>query len=884
MRTGKEMAHGSSSISYRSRILWIAAVIALAGGTQAAAATAIDACREQLRTGKYTECLETARQTIKDGAYQSDWRILELEAMLILGQYKEAAQYVETALRESRADLRLLRLAHTAYLHNGQTREAATILATISRIGSYRRIEYLGSPEAVALGQSLLLLGAEPRLVLEHFYTWAIKNDPNCREAYFAAGALAQAKQDFELAAGQYRNALKRFGNDPDAQVGLAQAFYHSDRSEMIAALDAALVANPRHAPSLILLAEHQIDSEDYEGAGKSLARVLAVNPWHPQAWAYRAVLAHLANDPNAADNHRSSGLKFWPTNPEVDYLIGRKLSQNYRFTEGTAFQRRAIKADPTYQPAKIQLAQDLLRLGNEGQGWVLADEVNKKDPYNVEAYNLLHLRDTLTGFRTISEDGLILKMENHEADVYGDQVMELLKLAKTELCKKYGLEPDSPITVELFPNQQDFAVRTFGMPGGDGFLGVCFGDVVTATSPQPRRHANWRATLWHEFAHVVTLNLTNNKMPRWLSEGISVYEELQRDPTWGQRMIPQYRRMILTGEMTPVGKLSTAFMSPPSPLHLQFAYYQSSLVVEFLVERHGFEVIKAILADLGKGGEINATLAKHTGHRGEGVPPLSSPSREKKEQGQDALATIEKEFAAFARKRAEALAPGVDWEQPSREQLDPTDPDATARWLAQHPNNFWALGLHARKLIADEKWEQAKTPLAKLISLYPGYVGQDNAYQLLAQVHRSLGETQQETQVLASLAKLSADAADAYSRLMEIGMEQKDWEQVAENGRRYLAVYPMLPTTYWRLGRAGEELGREEPAIDAYRRLLLLDPADPVDIHYRLAKLLQMRDPTAAKKHVLEALADAPRFREGHRLLLALPEGGTPTTQVKPQ
>ncbi|MEN6333679.1 MAG: tetratricopeptide repeat protein [Phycisphaerales bacterium] len=851
-----------STTFHRNRILWIAAVIALVCETRAGAAAAIDACREQLRTGEYTECLEVARQAIKDGAYQSDWRILELEAMLTLGQYKEAAQYVDTALRESRADLRLLRLAHTAYLYNGQSREAATTLATLSRIGSYRRIEYLGSPEAVALGQSLLLLGAEPRLVLEHFYTWAMKNDPNCREAYLAAGALALAKQDFELAADQYREALKRFGNDPDAQFGLAQAFYHSDRSEMIAALDAALIVNPKHAPSLILLAEHQIDSEDYQGAEKSLARVLAVNPWHPQAWAYRAVLAHLGSDPNTAESCRSNGLKFWPTNPEVDYLIGRKLSQNYRFPEGAAFQRRAIKADPTYQPARIQLAQDLLRLGDERQGWALADEVNKKDPYNVEAYNLVHLRDTLTGFRSISEDGLVLKMENHEADVYGDQVMALLRQAKAELCKKYGLEPNSPITVELFPNQQDFAVRTFGMPGGDGFLGVCFGDVVTATSPQLQRHANWQATLWHEFTHVVTLNLTNNRMPRWLSEGISVYEESQRDPTWGQKMIPQYRRMILTGEMTPVGKLSTAFMSPPSPLHLQFAYYESSLVVEFLAEKHGFESIKAILADLARGEEINATLVKHAG----------------------AMDKIEKEFEAFARKRAESLAPGVDWEQPSQDQLDSTDPNAVARWLARHPNNFWALGLHARNLIAQQKWEQAKAPLTKLISLYPDYIGQNNAYQLLAQVHRSLGEAQQETQTLAALAKLSADAADAYGRLMEIGMEQKNWEQVAENGRRYLTVYPLLAATYWRLGRADEELGREEPAIDAYRRLLLLDPTDPVDVHYRLAKLLQKRDPAAAKRHVLEALADAPRFREGHRLLLALPEGEVPTTQVMPQ
>lgn len=855
------MTRWLSATSNRGRFSPVAFWIILACGTQIVSAAGLEDCREMLRTGKYTECLQAARQAIADGAYQSDWRILELKSLLTLGQYKEAAQYAATALRESRADLRLLRLAYIAYEHSNQSVEANATLSTIARIGSYRRVEYLGAPEAVALGQSLLLIGAEPRLVLDHFYNWAMKSDPNCREAYLAAGDLALDKQDFELAANQYREALKRFGNDPDAQYGLAKAYYQSDRSQMIAAIDAALVVNPKHAPSLILLAEHQIDSEDYQGAGKSLDRVLAVNPWNPQAWAYRAVLAHLANDPNAAEIDRANAMKFWPTNPEVDYLIGRKLSQNYRFTEGAAFQRRAIKADASYLPARIQLAQDLLRLGNEKQGWVLADEVNKKDPYNVEAYNLVHLRDTLTKFRAISEDGLVLKMENHEADVYGDQVMDLLKKAKAELCAKYDFKPDGPITVELFPNQQDFAVRTFGMPGGDGFLGVCFGDVITATSPQPQRHANWQATLWHEFTHVVTLNLTNNKMPRWLSEGISVYEELQRDPTWGQKMIPQYRQMILGGEMTPVGRLSTAFMSPASPLHLQFAYYESCLVVQFLVERHGVEVLKAILTDLGQGAEINAALVKHAG-------PME---------------TIEKEFDVFARKRAEDLAPGVDWQQPTREEVDPTDPQAVAQWLAKHPTSFWALNLHAHNLMAEQQWEEAKSPLEKLISLYPGYVGQDNAYRLLARVHRSLGETQEETQVLETLAKLSADDADAYARLMETGMEQKDWERVAENGRRYLEVFPMLSTTYQRLGRASEELGEDEPAIDAYRRLLRLDPMDPVDVHYRLAKLLQKRDPADAKRHVLEALADAPRFREGHRLLLTLSEI-EPQSQVTSQ
>ena len=59
-----------------------------------------------------------------------------------------------------------------------------------------------------------------------------------------------------------------------------------------------------------------------------------------------------------------------------------------------------------------------------------------------------------------------------------------------------------------------------------------------------------------------------------------------------------------------------------------------------------------------------------------------------------------------------------------------------------------------------------------------------------------------------------------------------------------------------------------DERAIEAYRRLLFLEPTDPADVNYRLARLLQDRDPALAKRHLLEALAEAPRFREAHRLL----------------
>jgi len=832
------------------RIVTIAAsIIFITCPGRSLSAAEIDVAQEQYKTGKYTECLESTRKAIENGAYAAEWRVLMIKSLMALGQYNQAADDMDIVLLHYPVSMRLLDLAHTVYMHNNQPGRAADAISRLVRVGTSRDFRFMSPVDLVALGNSLLLLGEEPRIVLDELFTRAIKNDPNCLDAYLAAGDLALAKQDYDLAAGQYRDALKRFGKNSDVHFGLARAFYQSDRNQMIQSLDAALYINNNHVPSLLLLAEHQIDCEDYAGAGKLLDQAMAVNPWHPEVWAYRAVLAHQANDSEAVKSHREKALKFWPTNPRVDYLIGRKLSQKYRFAEGAAFQRQALKNDPNYLPAKIQLAQDMLRLGDEKEGWKLADEVHKADAYNIEAYNLSNLHDHLSEFATLEAEGFVVRMDKHEADVYGDMVIDLLQKAKARLCEKYGARLDEPVVVELFPNQQDFAVRTFGMPGGEGFLGVCFGNVITANSPNAQRPISFKALLWHEFCHVVTLNLTQNKMPRWLSEGISVYEELQRDPTWGQQMNPEYRAMILSDKLTPISKLSAAFLSPPTPNHLQFAYYESALVVEFLIERYGLESVKAILADLAKGEEINTAISKH-----------AAPIKD-----------IEQQFEQFARKRAENLAPEIDFEKPDKEQFDPADYVMLLEWIEEHPNNFWALTLYAKALLANRKWTEAKEPLEKLIALYPQYAGEDNAYRLLAESHRQLSETQQEKDVLGKLAMLSSDASYAYGRLIEIAMEQQDWQSVVKYGEKSMAVYPMLAKLHWQLGRASEELGRDEPAVESYQRLLLLDPSDPADVNYRLGRLLQHKDPVGAKRHVLMALAEAPRFREAHRLLLKI-------------
>ncbi|MFH1918987.1 MAG: tetratricopeptide repeat protein, partial [Planctomycetota bacterium] len=332
---------------------------------------------------------------------------------------------------------------------------------------------------------------------------------------------------------------------------------------------------------------------------------------------------------------------------------------------------------------------------------------------------------------------------------------------------------------------------------------------------------------------------------------GISVYEEKRQDPSWGQSMNAGYRQMVLEGGLVPVSGLSGAFLDPPSPAHLEFAYYEASLVVEYLVETYGLETVKRILTDLATGASIDVVLARHT------VP----------------LAELDDKFSEFAKNRASELAPEADWQPP---ELPPSaDLAAITVWNEQHPNNIPGLQLLARRLVEEKKWHEAKEPLAKLLLLYPENIGPESPYLPLARVHRELGETEPERSVLEKLAALDADAAEANLRLVELCEASEDWKGVAAAAERILAIDPLIRTAHRSLALAAEALDDPARAIPAYRALLRMGPVDPAEAHFRLARLLSGEgDLKSARRQVLQALEEAPRFREAHRLLLELVDG----------
>src|SRR5690606_187328 len=167
--------------------------------------------------------------------------------------------------------------------------------------------------------------------------------------------------------------------------------------------------------------------------------------------------------------------------------------------------------------------------------------------PFNPKAVNTMRLLDTfvedfeLVNFPdppTTGIPALTLRLHKDERAILTHYARELSEISIATFSERYRFTPRQPIVVEIYPNHEDFVVRSIGMPGV-GILGVTFGYLFAMDSPSghPEESYHWGTTLWHEMAHVFTVTATEHKVPRWYSEGISVYEEWRSGPIPGRKI-----------------------------------------------------------------------------------------------------------------------------------------------------------------------------------------------------------------------------------------------------------------------------------------------------------------------------------------------------------
>jgi len=672
-------------------------------------------------------------------------------------------------------------------------------------------------------------------------------------------GYLFLEKYNATEAMGVFRDCLKINKVYPPALVGMALAKQYENGAEGEAFARTALSVNPNYVPAIVLLAQSRIAEENYGAAQKEIQRALAVNPDSLEALALQAVCQQFLGDSAGFAAAEKKILGINPSCGRFYHTLAENLVMKRKYREAVEQDRRATALDPRLWAAHASLGMNLMRTGDLAGGRAELQTAFDGDPFNIWAYNTLDLLDQMDKFvRVQSEHFIYLMAKEDEASlsVYAPRIAEE---AFQQLTRRYAFQPQGPLQVEVFPDHAGFAVRTLGLPGL-GALGVCFGRVVAIDSPRARKAEtfNWGSTLWHELTHVITLQMTGHNIPRWFSEGLSVYEEWRARPGWGDNLTVEFVRAYKEGKLLKVSELNAGMMRPQSPQQIGFSYYQAGLFCQLIEERFGFEKIRQALQLFAGNEAPDSVFQKVLGWDG---------------------ATLEREYARFIDSRLKEVASHMDFPPPDepRPHTGRMDLPALRAAVAKMPDDFMLnlqLGVRLHREKADR---EAEIYLKKAEQLFPQFSGPESPYRILSDVYL---EQKREDEALAQLlawGRNDGDSAGALTRAAGIYRKRKNWGDAARLLEQSVYIQPYDPQTYLDLGEVAGAAGDWSAAAKAYQILVALNPPDPAGAHYELARAwLQSGKPREAKREVLRALEIAPSFEKAQALLLKL-SGGQP-------
>ena len=666
--------------------------------------------------------------------------------------------------------------------------------------------------------------------------------DPAAVQTYW--GLLFLEKYNRREALKSFQAALKADADWAPAHAGLARVAADDDPEAAMAEAQRAIAIDPTLPDPYVLIAQVHLDEDRAGEARAELDKVLASNPSNLQARSLIAAMAYVKDDRAAFDRAVSQILEINPAYGEVYRVAGDLAASHYRFDEAAALVQRALALDPTSSRASGDLGMHLMRTGDEPGARRALDRAFRADPFDVVTYNLLAVLDKLDGFVTVQDGEFIFRMDKEEAPVLREYAIPLAHDAMKTLSERYQFTPKGPILVEIFPVHDDFAVRNLGLPGMIGALGACFGRVVTADSPRARPPGtfNWQATLWHELTHVVTLQMSNQRVPRWLTEGISVYEEGRARPEWGRDMEVTFARAMDKGKVLKLRDLNAGFTRPDT---ISLAYYEASLLVDHIVRTYGEPALRTLVRSFADGIDTEAAVTR-----------TLKVSMDDLQSGFDH--SLDQRFGAMRRALHDA---------PSLTEGMPIEALKTA--AAAHPDSYLAQ-LALGEALASAGDAAAYAPLERAAALVPAAIGPESPHVIMAALAERLGDKPRARREYEAVVAADHTNVEAARKLAAIAQETKESRVSALALDRVVALDPFDAAAHSALGRIALTAKDPPTAVREFRVALQASPADKAAAHTDLGEAyLAAGRADDAKKEALAALEIAPTFDRAQELLL---------------
>jgi tetratricopeptide (TPR) repeat protein len=808
----------------------------------AAPATPADPALQALNRGDYD-----AVEKILGAATDPRSIALRGRALIERGRYPEAEKLLtSTAAAQPGSDAALeLGLLH---LQLGKRDSGRRLLSGVLRTAAPRT-----AADYLRLGLAARALGtstAESQLLHEAngFFRNANRLEPGNARVNAAWGEIFFETYEPAEASRSFKEALEADPTNVQANVGMARVMYQENPPASKAALEAALKINPSSVPANLFAAEMALDERRRDDARASVETALKVNPNSLEARALRGAIAFLEGRNDDLEREAQEALTINPLSGEVYRVAGDHAARNYRFDEAVDLAQRALKLDPDSTRAHGDLGMSLMRTGDESTARTALERSFAADPFHQPTHNLLMLLDSLETFETITEGDIVMRLHPDEATVMREHAMPLAREALDALQQRYQFKVRGPILIEMFPKHEDFAVRTQGIPGLIGALGVCFGRVVTLDSPRARKPGefNWGETLWHELAHVITLQMSNNRLPRWVSEGTSVFEERRARPEWGRESQLTFAQALEEGKAIKLDVINEAFTD--SRL-ITLAYYQSSLIIEMLVDMYGEPKFHEFIRAYGRGLEDAEALKEAFGVT---IPEL--------QQAFDAR--IEKQFAAT---RAALKRPEIK-EKPSLDEL---------KALAEaNPGSFAVLMQLGVALKEAGDHAAAIQQMERASALIPEANGDNNPNRLIAAIAIEQKDTARAIQALEAVVRVDPSDVESARTLASLVAPLGDARRTEQAYQRVIDIDPFDTKAQAEVGRLAMARNDATTAMRSFASSLAMKPADRATALADLAEAqLAAGRPADAKRQALAALEIAPSFERAQDLLLRIVE-----------
>ncbi len=768
----------------------------------------------------------------------SDPVVVKARAAASRGQYAEAEALLKPLAAKAPDGEAALELG-LFYGMMGRGDESRALLRRIADLPVGGRTS---PPEYARLGRAARALG-EFQLANDA-YRFATEKAPNDPSLHTGWGELFLQVHNNAEAAKSFQDALAADGKWIPALIGMAQALLDVNPPGAEKAVEQALSLDPNAVEAHLLKAQLELDKSDREAAKKSIATAKSINPVSLDAFGWSGAVAYIEDRHADLEQEASAALKINPRFSGAYRIPSELAAANYRFEEAVALSRKALEIDPNDVRTLSALGVQLLRTGDEAEARQVLEKSFAIDKFDQTTFNLLTMLDSLEKFEVMTEGNVVFKSHASETPVMREYVVPLAQQALDIFSKKYQFVPKGPILIEMFPKHDDFAVRTVGLPGMIGALGACFGRVVTLDSPKARPPGdfNWAPTLWHELAHVMTLQLSKQRVPRWLTEGISTYEEKLGSTAWGREGELSFVAAYGMNEHMTLRELNAAFQDPEK---ISLAYYQASILTEHIVEKYGMGALRKLLVSYGDGLEGEAALKAGLGVD---IDTLQADF--------DKLLTAKYGSIVKALKPPKELEPGKG------------NPESVA---AAFPDSFQAqvaLGEYLRKA---GRIDEAFKVLERAAGMVPMATGPRSPRSMMAQMAVERNDHARAISELEQLLQHENTDLDAVRLLV------KQYEVTKAPAAKLMSAYeriaqldPFDAANHTALGRLKMQAGDPRTAVREFRAAIAAKTLDPAGANSDLAEsYLALGDKVQARRAALAAIEVAPGYPRAQELLL---------------